>query len=415
MDTDTEACFGPALLIVSLGSDIVMALTKFAKQQEEEEGGGGGGEDAIIESRKYVHVPRRSLLILSGAARYEYTHGIAPRKWDKVAGDLQPRGTRLSLTFRHVIAPALPFADTSSSSGGKGGVAVEGGVSEMSSHELEQRHVHDVYNTIAEHWHHTRGKRQVHWARVKHFLLSLPPGSLVADVGCGDGKYFSVNPLLQIVGCDRSWGLLSVSRRTAMEEEEGIGAAGHESFCCDALALPFRSDLFDATLCIAVLHHLSTRARRLQVLAELQRVTRLGGSIFLQAWAQEQDEGSRHVFAEQDIFVPWKLNRRFLSPATPSSSSSSSSNTAAAAAAAAAAADGGEKNELIVYNRYCHVYKEGELEDLCSCLPGLEIVESGYDKGNWFLHLRRRVDDRLGASLANVYALPEKVIRKGNI
>lgn len=390
--TDTEACFGPALLIVSLGSDIVMALTKFAKKEE--------GEEPAIESRKYIHVPRRSLLILSGAARYEYTHGIAPRKWDKVAGDLQPRGTRLSLTFRHVIAPALPFADSSSSSAGSGGVAVEG-ASEMPSHELEQRHVHDVYNTIAEHWHHTRGKRQVHWARVKHFLLDLPPGSLVADVGCGDGKYFSVNPLVQIVGCDRSWGLLSVSRRTALEEE-GIGAAGHESFCCDALALPFRSDLFDATLCIAVLHHLSTRSRRLQVLSELQRVTRLGGSIFLQAWAQEQDEGSRHVFAEQDIFVPWKLNRRFLS---------SASNTTTASNGGAPE----DKNELIVYNRYCHVYKEGELEDLCSCLPGLEIVESGYDKGNWFLHLRRRVDDRLGASLANVYSLPEKVIRKGNI
>ena len=43
-----------------------------------------------------------------------------------------------------------------------------------------------VYDDIAVHWNHTRGKRKVHWARVKDFLEALPPGSLLADVGSGD-------------------------------------------------------------------------------------------------------------------------------------------------------------------------------------------------------------------------------------
>lgn len=32
----------------------------------------------------------------------------------------------------------------------------------------------------------------------------------------------------------------------------------YESFCCDAVKLPLRSDAFDATICIAVLHHLAS-------------------------------------------------------------------------------------------------------------------------------------------------------------
>ena len=31
-----------------------------------------------------------------------------------------------------------------------------------------------------------------------------------------------------------------------------------EAFCCDAVKLPLRSNAFDATICIAVLHHLAT-------------------------------------------------------------------------------------------------------------------------------------------------------------
>jgi cytochrome b subunit of formate dehydrogenase len=45
---------------------------------------------------------------------------------------------------------------------------------------LEQTHVHEVYDSIALHWHHTRGKRRVHWHSVKAFLEALPVGTLLA-------------------------------------------------------------------------------------------------------------------------------------------------------------------------------------------------------------------------------------------
>lgn len=149
-----------------------------------------------------------------------------------------------------------------------------------------------VYDNIALHWNHTRGKRKVYWHRVKGFLDALPLGTLLADVGSGDGKYFGVNPNIVSMGCDRSIKLLEVSREPH-----------HETFCCDAVTLPFRSNAFDATLCIAVLHHLSSVDRRYAVISELVRITRPGGRVMLQAWAYEQGKESKHAFQSQDTMV----------------------------------------------------------------------------------------------------------------
>ncbi|GET93342.1 hypothetical protein, conserved [Leishmania tarentolae] len=52
----------------------------------------------------------------------------------------------------------------------------------------EREHVHNVYSAIADHFSSTRYKV---WPQVGAFLEGLPPFSLVADVGCGNGKYFS--------------------------------------------------------------------------------------------------------------------------------------------------------------------------------------------------------------------------------
>lgn len=62
---------------------------------------------------------------------------------------------------------------------------------------LEQEYVHRVYDAIASHFSSTR---HTPWPRVCHFLSALQPGSVLADVGCGNGKYLGVNPQLITVG-----------------------------------------------------------------------------------------------------------------------------------------------------------------------------------------------------------------------
>ena len=60
------------------------------------------------------------------------------------------------------------------------------------------------------------------------------------------------------------------------------------------------------------------------ILRELVRICRPGGEILLQAWAQEQEPGSRNFDFEssttQDVFVPWTLPARFVTGAAASSS-----------------------------------------------------------------------------------------------
>ncbi|MBC7102635.1 MAG: alpha-ketoglutarate-dependent dioxygenase AlkB [Parvibaculum sp.] len=84
---DCVPCFSDRIASLSLLSPCEMVFRN-GKQ--------GSKLSAILEPR--------SLLILSGPARYEWTHEIPARKSDVVDGERQPRGRRISLTFRTVVA-----------------------------------------------------------------------------------------------------------------------------------------------------------------------------------------------------------------------------------------------------------------------------------------------------------------------
>ena len=49
------------------------------------------------------------------------------------------------------------------------------------------------------------------------FLNTLPDASIVADVGCGNGKYLGVNPNLNMIGTDRSFNLIGCAREVSHE------------------------------------------------------------------------------------------------------------------------------------------------------------------------------------------------------
>lgn len=116
---------------------------------------------------------------------------------------------------------------------------------------MERENVHDVYQHIADHFSGTRYKG---WPLVDDFLNNLPLGSIVADVGCGNGKYLHVNSKnIAAIGCDRSSQLIGI-----------CGTRGLEAFVCDGLTVPFRDASFDAVISVAVIHHFSTPERRLQ-------------------------------------------------------------------------------------------------------------------------------------------------------
>uniref|UniRef100_A0A8C4NBM4 tRNA methyltransferase 9B n=1 Tax=Eptatretus burgeri TaxID=7764 RepID=A0A8C4NBM4_EPTBU len=160
---------------------------------------------------------------------------------------------------------------------------------EAEARRLERVHVHSVYENIAPYF---TTMRLCTWPRVRRFLLRLQPGSLVADVGCGDGRYLGLNGHAFTLGCDYCRPLATMAR-----------TAGHDVAVCDNLHLPIRSSCLDAVISIAVIHHFCTKQRRIRALEELARVLRPGGRMLVCVWAHEQP--LRH-FEKQDVLVPWE-------------------------------------------------------------------------------------------------------------
>lgn len=85
---DVNRC-GEEIALISLGSSVEMVFGEV-----------NGTQTAAL------MLASRSLLILRGAARYAWTHGIPARKSDRVAGMWVSRGWRVSLTFRHATSNA---------------------------------------------------------------------------------------------------------------------------------------------------------------------------------------------------------------------------------------------------------------------------------------------------------------------
>ncbi|CAB4297544.1 unnamed protein product [Prunus armeniaca] len=253
--------------------------------------------------------------------------------------------------------------------------------------EIEKKYVHHVYDAIAPHFSSTRFAK---WPKVANFLSSLPSGSLVLDAGCGNGKYLGFNPDCFFIGCDISAPLIKI-----------CADRGHEVLVADAVDLPYRTGFGDAAISIAVLHHLSTEGRRKKAIEELIRVVKKGG-LYGEEWIgpgsprvrspssctlesipeteengfgeRKKDSGQSYMQSLQEItsqsesysgastdvknannqqeyFVPWHL---------PYHRAEVSGASACALANGLAKKD--DKKGAVVYNRYYHVFSEGELE-----------------------------------------------------
>lgn len=83
---DCVPCFADTIASLSLGSACVM---EFSNPQT------GEKQSIVLEAR--------SLIVLSGPARYEWQHAIPARKSDLINGIKTERTRRISLTFRNVI------------------------------------------------------------------------------------------------------------------------------------------------------------------------------------------------------------------------------------------------------------------------------------------------------------------------
>ena len=197
---------------------------------------------------------------------------------------------------------------------------------------IEDIYVKDVYNSIANEFSDTRYRP---WTCVESFLDNLEKDQIIGDIGCGNGKNMLYRKDLINYGCDFSKELVKICLKQNLNVIEG-----------DILNIPYKDNSFDYTLCIAVIHHLSTIDKRIKSINELIRVTKPGGKILILVWALEQESNSKRKFTKQENYVDWK-----------------------------------NKSKQLLGKRYYYVFKKNELENLVSSI-NVKIVESFYEKGN---------------------------------
>ncbi|KAI0453195.1 S-adenosyl-L-methionine-dependent methyltransferase [Xylaria acuta] len=270
----------------------------------------------------------------------------------------------------------------------------------QSPEAYEDEHVHSVYESIAGHFSATRHKP---WPFVASFLRErVAPGSVGLDVGCGNGKYLGVRGGgdVHIVGSDRSPSLARIARGRGRGRGFSVDVA-----VADGLALPFRRGCADFVLCIAVIHHLSTRERRVDALRNLLEcvvVTGEGGGrgrepgqgqgqgqgqVLVYVWALEQSSSRRgwDVNSDQDQLVPW------VTKANQNNNKKKKQDRGSGGGEGGAGGGGGEEEEEeeeegvdATYERFYHLYREGELEEDMRAAGG-RVIESGYEKDNWWV------------------------------
>ena len=202
---------------------------------------------------------------------------------------------------------------------------------------IEEIHVKDVYNTIAKEFDTTRYRP---WTCVEEFLDNIPKNSIIGDIGCGNGKNMLYKKDCLNYGCDFSESLVNICL------QKGLNV-----ICGDILNIPYKTESFDYTICIAVIHHLSTVEKRKKAIEELERVTKKGGKILVLVWAFEQEDDSRRKFTIQDNFVDWR-----------------------------------DKQQNLLGKRYYYVFQKNELESL---VDEKKVEKSFYEKGNWGIILRK--------------------------
>ena len=235
---------------------------------------------------------------------------------------------------------------------------------------IEKDYVRDTYNAIAEHFSATRG---YHWECVKDFLRDVPPNSTVFEVGCGNGKNFLCTDRSKNIvfsGCDVSEEMVDLARKRVYEKtinDSAVTATSpphiFQADICEGLSDKIETNTFDYTMCVAVIHHLSTFARRLKAIKELVRITKSGGGkILLTSWC------SSHTSKSEDIFKKWELQPRYIN----NNNNNNNNNTAKK-----------------MYKRYYHLFCEDEMKDLLNMVDGINWVMY-CECNNWIAILTKK-------------------------
>ncbi|KAM5183775.1 tRNA (carboxymethyluridine(34)-5-O)-methyltransferase ALKBH8 isoform 1-T1 [Callospermophilus lateralis] len=369
---DTHSAFEDEIISLSLGSEIVMDFKH---------------PDGVTVQ---VMLPRRSLLVMTGESRYLWTHGITPRKFDTVQasehyksgiitsdiGDLtlSKRGIRTSFTFRKVRHTPCNCSYSSVCDSQRKEVPPSFPESDKEASQLEQEYVHRVYEEIAGHFSSTR---HTPWPRIVEFLKALPSGSIVADIGCGNGKYLGINKELymerRVAALQELVRLLRPGGKAliyvwAMEQEYNNQKS---KYLKENRISQGKKEISDTSAQRQLVEQMPD-ANSQDSAASVPSIQKGGCNSRKVTNSELPIHTNRTTFHSQDVLVPWHLKGNLgkdktVEPFGPIRSHDPGS----------------------VFHRYYHVFSDGELEAACQTLSNVSILQSYYDQGNWCVILQK--------------------------
>ncbi|EEF48441.1 tRNA (carboxymethyluridine(34)-5-O)-methyltransferase [Ricinus communis] len=311
----------------------------------------------------------------------------------------------------------------------------------QSTPEIEKKYVHHVYDAIAPHFSSTRFAK---WPKVATFLNSLPSGSLILDAGCGNGKYLGLNPDCYFIGCDISAPLIKICADRGHEVLVGdaVNLPYRTGFSDAAISIAVLHHLSTENRRKKAIEELVRVVKKGGlVLITVWAVEQEDGSLvakwtplsqkYVEEWIgpgsprvrspssftlesipeteennskeliQDSEKNADEEFMktmdsisqtehnsvfkdeknaknQQEYFVPWHL---------PYHRAEVSGASACALASGLAKKD--DKKGAVVYNRYYHVFSEGELERLVTGMKNAVVVDRFFDKSNWCVILEK--------------------------
>ena len=162
---------------------------------------------------------------------------------------------------------------------------------------MEEKYVHNVYDSISDNFNNTRAYV---WKSIKNFILQLKENSLILDCGCGNGKNMEINKKCYFIGFDYSINLLKICKNKNLNILQS-----------NIKKIPFKDEIFDATISVAVLHHIYFKSDRSDAINELIRVTKKNGEILIQVWSNDVKKNKKFtkINNNNDYFVSWYVNK----------------------------------------------------------------------------------------------------------